>query len=316
MNPEIFAEWLRRCGHRVVRTEISYWFDAGPRVFQAFPYHWVIRPSAQELRELMLQQNGVAARYSTPLDVPDGKVSYHVVRSSPCDLKTLNEATRRNIQHGLRECRIERISCRKLAEEGWPLQRDTLERQRRSRSMTQSKWKRMCLAAEDLPGFEAWGAVHDGELVSTLLSYTLDDTASILYQQSRTYHLGSRVNNALIHVYTQTLLERPGVRHIFYGLHSLDAPPTVDEFKFRMGYSAKPVRQRVVFNPYFQPFINHLSHGFIKTCLNIWPGSNTIGKAEGVLRFYLQGKRPLPAQDWPTILLRQKDAILTPIVKA
>jgi hypothetical protein len=75
MNAEIFARWLRRQGHHVVRTPSSYWFDAGPRVFQAFPYHWIIQPSQKELRELMRRQGTVALRYSTPFAAPDGMVS-------------------------------------------------------------------------------------------------------------------------------------------------------------------------------------------------------------------------------------------------
>lgn len=37
MTPEVFAEWLRRQGHRVVRTRSPYWFDAGPRGFVEVP---------------------------------------------------------------------------------------------------------------------------------------------------------------------------------------------------------------------------------------------------------------------------------------
>jgi hypothetical protein len=158
-----------------------------------------------------------------------------------------------------------------------------------------------------LPGFEAWGAIHEGELVAALLSYTFEDTVSILYQQSRTCHLKYGVNNALAYFFTQTILQRPGTRCIFYGLHSLDAPPGVDEFKFRMGYLAKPVRQRVVFNPLVQPFINRLSYGFLRMCLNLWPGNSKVAKAEGMFRFYLQGKRPLCDQVWPEALLQQKE---------
>jgi len=70
MNAEIFVEWLRRQGYRVVRTRSSYWHNAGPQVFQAFPYHGIINPSEQELRKLLLQNNAIALRYSTDLDEP------------------------------------------------------------------------------------------------------------------------------------------------------------------------------------------------------------------------------------------------------
>jgi len=40
MNIEIFAEWLRHQGHQIHKTQHSYWYDQGPCVYQAFPYHW------------------------------------------------------------------------------------------------------------------------------------------------------------------------------------------------------------------------------------------------------------------------------------
>jgi hypothetical protein len=310
MNAEVFAEWLRRQGYQVTRTESSYWYNAGPRILQAFPYHWIIQPPLRELRDLMHQEKMAALRYSSAFEGGGGVVSYHVVLSSPYNLHQLSDAARSDIRRGLRHCQVEMISCKRLAEEGWILQQDTLERQGRISSMSQSDWKRICLAAEELPGFEAWAAIHNGELVSSLLSYTLDDTIYILYQQSKTSRLKFRVNNALIHHFTHTVLQRPGILSIFYGLHSLDAPATVDEFKFRMGYFAKPVRQMVVFNPYLQPLINSLSHRFIKAFLHIWPGNSAFAKAEGIFRFYLQSKRPLSGQNWPKVLLDRKEVIL------
>ncbi len=86
MNVENFAEWLRRQGHHVVRSKSSYWYDAGPRVFQAFPYHWLIEPSPGELRGLTLGRAIAALRYSAPLSAAEGFVSYHVVLHRPYTL--------------------------------------------------------------------------------------------------------------------------------------------------------------------------------------------------------------------------------------
>ena len=77
-----------------------------------------------------------------------------------------------------------------------------------------------------------------------------------------------------------------------------------------MGYLAKPVRQRVVFSSFVRPFINRQSYGLLRICLNMWPGSTKIAKAEGVFRFYLQGERPSYEQVWPKALLQQKGAAL------
>ncbi len=67
MNADIFAEWFRRQGYRVLRTPSSYWYEASSRVYQAFPYHWLIEPPEQELRGLLVKNNAIAVRYSAPL---------------------------------------------------------------------------------------------------------------------------------------------------------------------------------------------------------------------------------------------------------
>jgi hypothetical protein len=85
----------------------------------------------------------------------------------------------------------------------------------------------------------------------------------------------------------------------------------VDEFKFRMGYRAKAVRQRVVFHPSIRLFINHGSHALLRASLRLRPGDPLLAKAEGMFRFYLHGKRQLDAQPWPQPLRDEKEAILS-----
>ena len=70
MNPETFAEWLQRQGYKVVRTDSSYWYEASSRVYQAFPYHWLIQPAEDELSAFLRQQNAIGLRYSTPIEAP------------------------------------------------------------------------------------------------------------------------------------------------------------------------------------------------------------------------------------------------------
>lgn len=301
MNAEIFAEWLCRQGYKVVKTPSSYWFEAGPRVFQAFPYHWVISPGEEELNEFMLEQKALALRYSTPQTAPVGSLSYHVVlENTQYLLDNLPKKARHDVKKGLSLASIEPISLSRLASEGWNLRRETLVRQGRLDAETELDWRRLCLSAEDLNGFEAWGAIVHGKLVAALLAFLCDDYFCILYHQSLTDHLSFGVNNALAFVVTSDAIKRlDGKMRVFYGLHSLDAPPSVDEFKFRMGYTARPVRQRVVFHPWVRPFINPASHVLLRAGLRLTPGSPALSKAEGMLRFYLQGRLPLSEQSLP-----------------
>jgi hypothetical protein len=313
LTPEIFAEWLRRRGYHVVRTQSSYWFDQGPRVYQAFPYHWLIDPSPDELKHLIKNCGACALRYSTSLSTPEGVASYHVVyEGENYPINQLSKKVRYDVKKGLSVARVEQIPFSRLATEGWQLRWETLQRQGRTRAETAGGWEQLCYTAEDLPGFETWAALSaEGNLVAALLAFTCDNCRSILYQQSLTAYLSLGVNNALAFAFTNEVLKRSGNPWIFYGLHSLDAPASVDEFKFRMGYTAKPVRQRVVFHPALEPFLNRATYSVLGQLCHWLPGNPFLAKAEGMLRFYQEGKRPLDLQTWPQVL-RQSNAEAEP----
>ena len=306
MNAEVFSEWFRQQGHRVISTNSSYWVEASPNIYQAFPYHCIISPTEEELRSFLLTHNAIGLRYSTSWDTVNATPSYHVVFDRPAyPIGSLAKKARYDVKRGLKNAHIEPISFTRLAEEGWQVRLETLERQGRIGAESPVWWRNLCLSAEGLPGFAAWAAVVDNRIAATLLAFTCDNCCSILYQQSRTEYLPLSVNNALTFVFTNEMLEKnPGV-WFFYGLHSLDAPSSVDEFKFRMGYKAKPVRQRVVFHPLLKPFFNKFSHRLLTIAGQKWPGNSKLVKAEGMVRFFLEGKLPLQDQKWPTCLLKR-----------
>jgi hypothetical protein len=312
VNTEIFAEWFRRQGYHVIRTASSYWYNPVPRVYQAFPYHWLIEPDDQELNELFIRNNAICLRYSCPINALIGKISYHVI----CEDKTFNSLPqprkiRQAIQKGLRFAPISIIPISRLGTDGWELRKQTLSRQGREKSEAQKWWLNLCISAQSLPGFEAWGAIHEGELVSSFLAFRCEDCYTFLMQQSSTSYLQHGINNAIYFTVVNEAFSYQGVSKIFISLQSLDAPASVDQFKFRMGFQVKPVRQRVVFNPRLSLLINPLSHGLVKGISHAFPGNYTITKAEGMIRFYLGGKKPLDEQDWPDILLERRGAILT-----
>ncbi|SEM42677.1 hypothetical protein SAMN04489760_1158 [Syntrophus gentianae] len=302
---------MSRQGYKVINTSSSHWFEASPRVYQAFPYHSVIQPGEEELSTLLRQNQAIALRYSTPIDNSLGCISYHaVIDKHGYALEGLDRRSRQNIRTGLKNCSVEAISLQRLAEEGWTLEQDTVNRQQRQVESNRKTWYRRYMAAVDLPGFEAWGALVNGRLVASLLTFQYGDCCEFISQQCHRDFLNIRVNNALTFVVTQTINNRPGVQSIFYTLQSLDAPPSVDEFKFRMGYSAKPLRQRVVFHQLIQNQANKITHAILLKLLKRNPSSRFFAKAEGMLRFYCQGLRPLKDQEWPSCLAEAKEKLL------
>jgi ribosomal protein S18 acetylase RimI-like enzyme len=312
MNTDVFAEWMRRQGYRVVRTESSYWYNAAPGVFQAFPYHWVITPTELEIRNLMLRHGVLAVRYSTPMEFPRGVASYHIVLREPYTLDLLKAQARNGVKTGLNHFKIEQIAFERLATEGWRLQQDTLDRQGRLRSMTQSGWERLCRAGCDLEGFEAWAATSSGELAAAVIVARTQSIISIPFAMSHRRFLGDHVNNALFFSVSKELLKREGVDSLFFTVQSLDAPANVDEFKFRMGFQHKVVRQCVDFNPLIRPFATPLAHHVAQSLLQRDPSNPLFAKAEGMLRFHLEGLKPIGEQTWPERLLPDR-SLLAPV---
>jgi hypothetical protein len=301
------VEWLRRQGHRVIFSRSSCWYNAAPGILQAFPYHLLITPSEDELRQVLREGRAYGLRYSAPLTSPVGKISYHIVYSSPVfGLEQVSRQTRQNIRKGIEHAVIEPISFSRLAEEGWPVRADTLARQGRLKAENAAWWRTLCLSADGLPGFEAWGASHNGKLVAALIAYLAGECFLMLYQQSLTAHLKFGVNNALGFVFSQKALARPGVKRLFYGLHSLDASWKVDEFKLRMGYAAEPVRQRVFFHPALRPIVQPATVTALEYLGSKMLRNPKLLKAAGMMRFCLEGNRPLSAQECPECLIAER----------
>jgi hypothetical protein len=311
MNPEVFAEWLRRQGRSVVRTQSSYWFNMGPRTLQAFPYHWLIEPEEEELSQVLRTEKAIALRYSTPLTGPEGCVSYHMIYDKPSyELSDVRKKSRSLVRAGLQACKVGPISHERYAAEGWRMQLDTMKRQKRHRQGTEKGWRQMVMAASTLDGFEVWGAEVGGELGACVFFVQIDDCVSILFQQSYTHLLPLHVNNALAFALTQNLLQRPQVRVINYGVHSLDAPSSVDEFKLNMGYKARPLRQRVCFHPWTPSGVVLGIHSTLDALLPRKPQNSMFAKFTGIIRLYALGKVPLFEQEFPELLSRgQKEPL-------
>jgi hypothetical protein len=312
MNAETFAEWLRCRGQKVYRTSSSYWYNAGPRILQAFPYHWLIQPDKEEIRSLMINKNIIALRYSSPLETRTGKISYHIVRNDCYDISLLNRKVRNGIRKGLENFEIKNITFDRLSREGWILQQDTLIRQNRQSVMDKKEWECICNSALDLPGFEVFAAVRENRLAAAAIVCRIDDVYCVPYAICHREFLCKHVNNALFYTMSCTLLERENTSGIFYTVESLDAPPNIDEFKLRMGFDPVPVRQNVVWHPGLQPFISPKLHHFTRRLLRRYKANCRIAKMEGMLRFYFEGRKPLHEQEVPGCLrnILEHEAVL------
>jgi hypothetical protein len=290
MNPPTFANWLRHLGHRVIKTESSYWYNAQPGFCFYFPYHRLITPSRAELSHLFLKEKCLGVRYFSPLHCY-GKSSYLIVCSNKnYDITSVDAATaRRQTRRGMENFEIRQIDFASLASQGMQANHDTLLRQGRDPGIwNEKKWREYCSAAQSLDGFEAWGAFREHQLAAFIIGFKMEDYFTILHHSSMTEYLRFYPNNALVFYLTELKLNSMDVNHVSYGPESLDAPDSLDEFKFRMGFEKLPIKQNIAFNPIIKPFVNGFSHKLVQTISSANPKSDIWRKLSGVIRFYME----------------------------
>lgn len=282
-----FADFLRRIGHRVVRTASGQWYDAHRFFFLGFPSHRPLDPTADELRAVMAQRPCLGLRFPAPLGGP-GRLSYQIV----CDSRDYGEAilsanTRSKVRRGLRRCDVEAVSFPAIAEGGGAADRDTLERQGRRARWSGERWRRYWDAAAVAPGMEGWGAFASGELVAYLVTVRFGDSVEFLVARSRSDRSDLYPNNALIFRVAEEMLVRRGLRRITFGLESLEPVAALDEFKLGMGFRREPIRQRVVFRPALQAVLGRpLLRSAVRRSVERLGGGFGFGrKAAGLLRF-------------------------------
>ncbi len=287
MSADAYAKFLRALGHRIVQTPSAQWYNANRFFFLSAPSHREYAPSDVEVRQVLRQCLG--ARYAAPLSA-SGKLSYQIV----CDnrdygLAGLSANLRSKVRRGLRRCEVGPISFSDLAVEGRQAHTDTLARQGRDGGMGEDRWDRFWRAADAAPGFEGWAARVDGRVAAFLVSVSFEDGVEFMLARSCSDDLGAYPNNALIYSVTEEMLVRRQVEKITFGLESLEPVGPLDQFKFGMGFEARPLRQRVVFHPLLAAFLRTPMSRVMVRRWTAHRDDTFWRKAAGLLRFAEEG---------------------------
>lgn len=286
MLPETLAEFYKLQGYRTYKSQSCFWYDVQPGFYFNIPYHRIITPSKAELNKILWGIPCVAVRYFTSVENV-GKLSYMIVCSDKnYDLNSVDpKYARRQTRRGLENFQIRQVDFAELAEQN-RINDDTLIRQGRNRDIwTDKRWKRYCLSAKGLSGLEAWGAYEGSDLAAFLVAYQMDDYFEILHHSSATKFLHLYPNNALVYFVTHLKLSSGEVNHVSYGPESLDAPESLETFKFRMGYQKLPMKQEIAFHPMVKFVINDFTCSIVKR-IAARSTSDFWRKLEGIFRFY------------------------------
>lgn len=257
LTAEDYARFLALQGYRVRRTPSAFWFEANRWFFLSAPHHREYRLESEELRSLFRSWGCFGVRYAAPAESAQGKPSYQIVLDRrPYGLEQLSANVRSKVRRGLRRCDVRSANLADLEREGWELHLETLKRQNRDEAWTSDRWARFWRAARQTPGIEGWGAWVEGRLAAFLVTVTFEDAVEFLLSRSSTEERGAYPNNALIFAVAEEMLMRRKVPEITFGLESLEPVKPLDDFKFGMGFRARPIRQVVVFHPFLRFLLN------------------------------------------------------------
>lgn len=284
MNAAQFAEFWRIQGHKIIETTSCYWYNPQPLFFMSLPYHRLVTPSRHEVGITLFAGPAVATRFPTTPDGTGKEGGLFVCSERSYDFHALQPRTRTMTRRGLENCAVERIDFAHLAEHGHALNVETFLRQGRDpQTITEQQWNRYCMAASQIPDFEAWGALVHGDLAAFMVTALIEDCFSILHQSSAAEYLEYYPNNALVFTVTKLKLSRPEVRYVSYGLKSLEDTSGLDRFKFHMGFELRPFKEGIVFNPLLKPFLSLGGGKIIEWMAQRYPESDLWRKASRAL---------------------------------
>jgi len=284
MTGAAWARFMELRGWKVIEGAGSFWQQFHQGCYISFPLHIPIDPEAAELDALLRSKHALCLRYSSvrPSGLPGG---IYVVRDKNFGLASINSKARGKLRRGLERCEIKPVDADLLAREGFLLNRETMNRQRRfEREFGEPKrWKRFVEAVRRSSNISVLGAFADGRLNSYAVLHREDDWIYLLYQMSLTAGLQNAANTAL-HYEVCRLIAGVGVEAICSGPIPL-APGRLHSFKTQMGMTVLPQTFAFRFHPAIAPAAEA---GAVQTVVSslrrIWPQNPRLEIVSSVLR--------------------------------
>ncbi|MDA1230157.1 MAG: hypothetical protein O2856_05235 [Planctomycetota bacterium] len=245
MQPQHYAAFLERIGHKVLESNGVHWFDVFSRAWTCFPFESQLSPAEIDISHVM-DHRGVMARFCCKVD--DGVSSFRqVLTDRDYSLTSLDPKARNKTRQGLEKCTCSQEDARELGSDGIELHAQTLRRQGRKISDGyESYWRKYFDAVSQCPAATVWASRYQGELASFLISFRIGSVENICIVRSNEELLKHRPNNAMLYTFLQHTLNRPETTEVCIGLQSLQkGMNSLDMFKCGMGFREQPIGQRI-----------------------------------------------------------------------
>ncbi|MDZ7292063.1 MAG: hypothetical protein ONB44_05900 [candidate division KSB1 bacterium] len=285
MNLEIYSEFLKTIGKKVIPGDGYLWCQVGGGFYHCFPVHQPIHPSKQQLTKVFWGGPAIGVRFSTDAMTNGGKASFvYLCEKGAYGLDLLSANQRSKVRRGLKHCQVGQITeAEYFCSQGWSLHAETLKRQGRLAKADRRNWKRTANCLGHFAGLEVWGAWFEEALAAFVLTFQVEDCVHLLTFRSADQYLRYYPNNALIYTVISEMLSREAVRLVSFGEESLQGLESLDAFKTGMGFRKQPMVQKIILNPFVSPAVNGLTKQLICTMNKRNPQSVFWRKALGVV---------------------------------
>jgi hypothetical protein len=245
-------------GMRIYEGESTLWVEKRQFFLESLPQHRRIHLSRREAARMFLRGAAVI-RYTC--DETEGSSSFEYVWDDKSyGLDSLHKDAKRNVRKNLDSCNVRRVPYDLLRAEGCAINRSVFARQGRQMPVSfltdERLWRNYLDVCETLPFVEAYGAFIEERLCAFSLVLLMDDYCYTYHPFASAESLKHYAMNVLIYSLVRTMLDRPEISCVSYGLESFVPHPTLERFKLAMGCRKRPIGRRILVNPLARPIFS------------------------------------------------------------
>jgi hypothetical protein len=287
---------LERSGVAVMRgADGVFWLPSERICLERHPIFRIDAPPAAEIRQIFWKKWAAVATFILLPDAEHPANAWlYVCEDKSYSLEKLGAQARRNIRRAMRRFRFEPIDHRLLREKGERIYCETRARVGLSDGTAQA-FRGLCDSLGSNPANRIIGAWAGDELAAFLVAVTVEDWIAFSVYGAND-HLNSCPGEGLIYHLLEQFLAQGNGRVVSYGLSSIqdaDNTLTLDYFKKKVGFDARPVHRAFVFHPLLRPLLNSCTYWLLRCLVRLRPRNRILRKALGMVAFQIGRRSPL-----------------------
>jgi hypothetical protein len=214
------------------------------KVYSAGGLHWrtykgVLRPLTLPHIEPRLEKNALGkllAESRAPLamwtyDFDTIKSEWWwILGEKPYSLDKLGSKTRYNIRNGLKHCKVQVITARFLADNGYNCYRSAMRRHTQTIPMSESEFKERMPVYDSNDATEIWGVFIHDQLIGYGVYLVVEDIVNQVEAIFDPLYFKRHSSFALIHTITEYYLNEKNCRYITTGMRSISHETQFEDF--------------------------------------------------------------------------------------